>query len=219
MHNCHYDKSGELHDEIIKAPLEFFLRIMWDTICKTLLNIKLLMIIFGVDVEVSCLLNSVLHIVPQSLALSNSFIHVFGWTSFPYPTALETSDATCPYSLECPLHRSVTWHRPLKNWLQIPWAAGFPHRLLRGSWKPASLEGLLAWCWGGAKGFWGIAKFNFSKSGTSADTSIYSQRRNLILSCHWNPLGPSVGWEPFTFQTLKWLSAPKLRGVRQTHGL
>lgn len=61
--------------------------------------------------EVSCLLNSALHIVPQSLALSNSFIHVFGWTSFPYPTALETSDATCPYSLECPLHGSVTWHQ------------------------------------------------------------------------------------------------------------
>lgn len=111
----------------------------------------------------SCLLNSVLHIVPQSLTLFNSFIHIFGWTSFPYPTALETSDATCPYSLECTLHGSVTWHRPLKSWLQILWAAGFPHRLLQGSRKPACLEGLLAWCWGGSKHFWGIAKFNFQR--------------------------------------------------------
>ena len=41
----------------------------------------------------------------------------------------------------------------------------------------------------------------FSKSGTSANTSVYYQRINLILSCHKNPLEPSMWPEPFPFQT------------------
>lgn len=113
--------------------------------------------------------NSVLHEVSQ-LTVFSSFISFFGWTCFPYLTALGIVDATCrPPPQACTSsphpHRAwnITWHRPPENWPRILWAAGFPHRLLQGRQKQPSSEGPLAWRWGGSKRFWGIAKFNFQR--------------------------------------------------------
>lgn len=182
--------------------------------------------------EDSCLLNSVLQKVPQSLAFFSSLIFLFGWTSFLYPASLGILDATCPptqahtihiapqlYSLKHTLHRSITWHRPLKNWLRILWAAGFPYKLLQGGWKPASLEGLQTWHWGGSRHLREIAKFNSQRVAQLLTPVSIPKGEIWYTFLSQKSLGTISVARTIHISGTKMFLAPKLRGMRQTYGL
>lgn len=129
--------------------------------------------------------NSVLHEVSQ-LTVFSSFISFFGWTCFPYLTALGIVDATCrppppgmykqpppTHSLKHNLAQAPGKLAPdsLSSWLSSQITSGPSEAALFGgsaSMALGRIQALLRNC-----------QVQFSKSGASADTSISSQRRNV----------------------------------------
>lgn len=141
--------------------------------------------------EDSCLLNSVLQKVPQSLAFFSSLIFLFGWTSFLYPASLGILDATCPptqaHTYSSPIIQLKTYTAQKHNLAQAPeklasdsLSSWFPLQITSG-WLEASFFGGPAnMALGRIQALTRNCQVQFSKSGTTSDTSIYSQRRNLI---------------------------------------
>lgn len=139
--------------------------------------------------EVCFLLNSVFPKESQLLAVFTSLIPLSGWTSFSYLLPWENQmppahtprhmQSPHPHTLKHALHRSITWRRLLKSWPRILWAAGFPHWLFQDSQEAWFFGGPASMALGMIQMLLRNCQVQFSKSSASADTSVYSQRRNL----------------------------------------
>lgn len=138
----------------------------------------------------SCLLNSVLQKVPQSLALFSGVILLFGWTSFPYPTALGILDATCPptqaHTYSSPTIQLKTYTAQKHNLAQAPeklasdsLSSWLPLQITSGQLETSFFGGPASMALGRIRALLRNCQVQFSKSGATADISIYSQRRNL----------------------------------------